>query len=198
MWYGYHESKLEPPILWSVKWPQTAQDFSSKKFDDRTVKLLKFNEGERGEWTDSSSVKWSAFYLRWYPGRVSKFLAGSHYPTVCFPAAGLNLVEQKEITPLSVGKLTLPFRTYIFKRGSTHYFVFHALAEERPSVSGERVDYRQVAANERIASVLAGNRNLGQRVLGITISGNVANFDEALAILKQNLPQLIDIQSSNK
>jgi exosortase len=195
-WYGYHEATLPAPLRWGVDWPRSATDFQSTPFDERTVKLLKFTAGERAAWTDPQGAHWSTFYLRWAPGRVSKFLAGSHYPTVCFPASGLQLVQTNSILPVTLGQLTIPFRTYIFERAGERYYVFHGLVEERPSVSGETLAYRQVAADERIASALAGNRNLGQRVLGITISG-VPDFDAAVANLRRNLPRLISIESSN-
>ncbi len=194
-WYGHHEAKLPPPLRWHIAWPRATPDFRATEFDERTVKLLKFTAGERGAWTDPDGVRWQSFFLRWDPGRVSKFLAGSHYPTVCFPAAGLNLVENRGIVPLRIGELTIPFRTYIFERAGTRFYVFHGLVEERPSASGEQLDYRQVAADERLASVLAGNRNLGQRVLGITLTG-VLDYDDALAALHRRLPQLVSFESA--
>lgn len=194
-WYGYHESRLPAPLRWDIAWPTAAADYTSTPFDDRTVKLLKHNDGARGSWTDADGIRWQAFFLRWDPGRVSKFLAGSHYPTVCFPASGLELVENRDLLPVTVGQLTIPFRTYIFERAGQRFFVFHGLVEERPSVSGEHLDYRQVAADERLASVLAGNRNLGQRVLGITLSGAVYDYDSAVAALRAALPQLVRFES---
>ncbi len=193
-WYGHHEATLPPPLRWEIDWPRTATAFSSEPFDERTIKLLKYTSGEQGGWTDPVGVNWRVFFLRWDPGRVSKFLAGSHYPTVCFPAAGLRLVQNCGVRPMQVGALTIPFRTYIFDRAGVRFYVFHGLIEERPSVSGEQLDYRQVDAEERIASVLAGNRNLGQRVLGITISA-VADLDAAVAALHDTLPRLVRFES---
>lgn len=195
VWYGYHEARLPAPLRWSLDWPRTAADFNSSPLDERTIKLLKYTTGERGSWTDSLGVRWDAFYLRWAPGRVSKFLAGSHYPTVCFPASGMKLVQTNAILPIAVGPLTIPFRTYVFDRAGERYYVFHGLVEERPSVSGEHLDYRQVAADERLASVLAGNRNLGQRVLGLTLSG-VPDSEAAIAALRRTLPLLVRIENA--
>lgn len=195
VWYGYHEARLPKPLRWEFAWPRELPTFESSEFDERTMKLLKYTAGGRGVWTDPAGIHWQAFFLRWDPGRVSKFLAGSHYPTVCFPASGMQLIETREIMPVTIGPLTIPFRTYIFERAGQRFYVFHGLVEERPSVSGERLDYRQVAADERIDSVLAGNRNLGQRVLGLTLSGNVFSFEEAAAALRHSLPQLVRFES---
>ena len=193
-WYSYHEAKLPPPLRWDIAWP-AVPDFTSTEFDERTVKLLKFTAGNRGSWTDTAGVRWSGFFLRWDPGRVSKFLAGSHYPTVCFPAAGLDLVDNRGVLPIQVGDLVIPFRTYVFKRHRDRFYVFHGLVEERPSVSDERLEYRQVAADERIASALAGNRNLGQRVVAFTLSGELHDYDDAVAALRRALPQLIRFEN---
>ncbi len=195
-WYGWHESRLPPPLRWDLAWPSTAPDFRATDFDERTIKLLKFTAGRRASWRDPAGTRWSAFFLRWEPGRVSKFLAGSHYPAVCFPAAGLRMVEDCGLRPVAVGPLTIPFHAYVFERDGVRSYVFHGLVEERPSVSGERLDYRQVAADERLASVLAGNRNLGQRVLGITLAGRIADFDDAVAALQRQLPHLVRFESA--
>ena len=192
-WYGYHEARLPAPLRWSFVWPTTAPDFQAPPFESRTVKMLKFSTGSRGLWTDPDGVHWNVFFLQWDPGRVSKFLAGAHYPAVCFPASGMQLEQSSGIIPVTVGPLTIPFHTYIFTRGSQRFYVFHGLVEERPSVSGETIDYRQVSGDERLQSVLAGNRNLGQRVLGLTLSGTYS-FDDALAALRRSLPQLLRIE----
>jgi exosortase len=197
-WYRYHEARLPDPVRWSMAWPVENPTFIQREFSERSLKLLKYNYGESVSWEDEAGRRWSAFYLRWDPGRVSKFLAGSHYPAVCFPATGLTLEREFGILPFTVGEVTFPFRAYEFSgSGGRPLFAFHGLVEERPSVSGETVDYRQVAANERIASVRAGNRNLGQRVLGITITG-AYTLEEAQGLLHSVLPDYIRFENPNQ
>ena len=47
----------------------------------------------------------------------------------------------------------------------------HAVIEDGMENSDQRIGYGQVAASERIDSVLRHERNLGQRVIGISLAG---------------------------
>ena len=48
----------------------------------------------------------------------------------------------------------------------------------------------------RAIEFLAGNRNLGQRVLGITLAGRIVDFDDAVAALQRQLPHLVRFESA--
>ena len=81
------------------------------------------------------------YYLRWLPGRVSKFLAGGHYPTVCLPASGLRLVSELEPFVCQVGALSIPFVTYLFDDGGRDVYVFHAILEDNQASYDNRIVY---------------------------------------------------------
>lgn len=170
-WFRYHESRVGPPAEWTVNWPTHAPDFRTDQLPDRTRAILKYNIGEAASWNSSEGFKWNMYFIRWFPGRVSKFLSGAHYPTVCLPATGLRLVQETGTFRCNVGNLQIPFSTFLFESGGRQVYVFHAIIEDRPAPDGESIEYRQVDSSERIASVLRGHRNLGQRVLGISMSG---------------------------
>jgi hypothetical protein len=188
-WYGYHERRMPSPVRWDVAWPESAQNFQRTEFSERARALLKFNEASSAAWAGENGYTWQAYYLRWLPGRVSKFLSGSHYPTVCLPATGLKLVSETGTFVCQVGPLKIPFRTYLFDRGGRDVYVFHAIMEDVPSATG-LIAYRQAKSMERINSVLRGERNLGQRVLGIALGGP-ASEEEAEAALKQMLGDFV-------
>ncbi len=170
-WYAYHERQFAKPVAWDIRWPREAAQFRQDELGERSRALLKYNEGKISSWRSSDGSLWQMYYLRWLPGRVSKFLAGGHYPTVCLPASGLQLVAETGPFVCRVGDLTLPFVTYLFNDGGRDVYVFHAILEDNQASYDGRVVYRQANSTERIRSVLRGERNLGQRVIGIAITG---------------------------
>lgn len=189
-WYRSHESANSAPVEWSLAWPYRADDFRRAELPDRTRAIMKFNEGSTASWRGEAGNQWMAYYMRWEPGRVSKFLAGAHYPTVCLPATGLQLVKELEPTQISVKGITVPLRRYIFDHSGHNVYVFHAIMEDVPEAEQGRIVYRQAKSEERLASVMRGERNLGQRVMGIAVSGPRSEA-EALEKFETTLGQLM-------
>lgn len=189
-WYAWHERGLKPPLEWSVVWPTQEPGYHSGPLGERTRSLLKYNEGQIASWRSAEGYRWEMYYLRWLPGRVSKFLAGGHYPTVCLPAGGMRLVSETGPFVCEVGGLAIPFATYLFDDAGHDVYVFHAILEENQSAYEDRIVYRQANSTERIRSVLRGERNLGQRIIGIALTGPVDEA-EARAAIQDTLRHII-------
>ncbi len=194
-WYRSHERQMPAPIAWDMAWPEEAEGFRRTEFSERAQALLKYNEATSAAWTGTEGNQWQAYYLRWYPGRVSKILSGSHYPTVCLPATGLKLVAETGTLICQVGGLTIPFRTYLFDRGGTEVYVYHAILEDVPSPES-LIAYRQAKSSERLQSVARGERNLGQRVIGVAIAGPHSP-EQAEADLERMLGRMIHADTPN-
>jgi exosortase len=171
LWYSWHEGRVPPAVAWHVVWPEDAPHFQRGMFAERTLALLKFNEGETASWEADGGYPWQMYALDWLPGRVSKFLSSSHYPTVCLPATGLKLVAELGVWECTVNGLRIPFVTYLFDQAGHEVYVFHAIIEDRPLHPGRPFEYRQVNSSERLLSVWRGERNLGQHVIGIALLG---------------------------
>jgi exosortase len=189
-WYTWHESRVPPGVAWHVVWPEKAPQFQKGVFAERTLALLKFNEGETATWEAEGVYPWQMYALDWLPGRVSKFLSSSHYPTVCLPATGLKLVAELGVWECTVNGLRLPFTTYLFDQSGRDVYVFHAIIEDRPLHPGAPTDYRQVDSSERLLSVWRGERNLGQHVIGIALLG-AASPEDARRIAARVLQPVI-------
>ncbi|HTO03045.1 MAG TPA: exosortase, partial [Opitutus sp.] len=196
-WYTYHEQQVVEPVAWSLHWPTDMPQFRENPMGERSRALLKYNEGHLASWRTSEGFHWQMYYLRWLPGRVSKFLAGGHYPTVCLPATGLQLVSELDPFVCQVGTLTIPFVTYLFDDSGRDVYVFHAILEENEASYAERVVYRQAKQEERLASVLRGERNLGQRVIGVAVRGPLG-LAEAQDTLQATLHGMIVIDSDSE
>ena len=189
-WYTWHEKQVPPGVAWHVVWPESAPHFQKGAFAERTLALLKFNDGATASWETEGAYPWQMYALNWAPGRVSKFLSSSHYPTVCLPASGLTLVAELGVWECNVNGLRLPFTTYLFNQAGREVYVFHAIIEDRPLQAGDRTSYRQVDATERLRSVWRGERNLGQHVIGIALLG-AASPEDARAIVSRGLQPVI-------
>ena len=188
-WYRHHEKQLPPSKEWAINWPATAPSFKMGEFPERTRAILKYNEGETASWLTPEGYSFQMYYIRWYPGRVSKFLSGAHHPTVCLPATGLKLKAQTGPFSAHTAARDVPFSTYLFEAGNRAVYVYHAIMED-VTLPDDPIGYRFVTTDERIDSVLRGHRNLGQRVIGISLTGPYAR-DEAEAIVQRTLSQLL-------
>ena len=173
-WYHWHERALAAPAAWTLHLPREAPEFAEGEFAERMTALLKFNRGVTAGWRTPEGDRWQMYYLRWDPGRVSRFLSSAHYPTVCLPATGIKLVAETGRWDCPVGAAGISFMTYLFDEGGNDVYVFHAVIEDRAPEQGTALRYRQVSSAERLDSVLRGERNLGQRVLGIALRGPLA------------------------
>ena len=189
-WYSWHEKRVPPGVAWHVAWPEKAPHFQKGAFADRTLALLKYNAGATASWEAEGTYPWQMYELDWAPGRVSKFLSSSHYPTVCLPATGLTLVAELGVWECNVNGLRLPFTTYLFSQAGQDVYVFHAIIEDRPLHAGDHTSYRQVDSSERLRSVWRGERNLGQHVIGIALLG-AASPEDARAIAERVLQPVI-------
>jgi exosortase len=189
-WYAWHEQQVPPAVAWHVVWPEDAPGYQRGEFAERTLALLKFNDGDTAYWETDEGYMWQMYVLSWEPGRVSKFLAGSHYPTVCLPATGLELVADLGAWECRVNDLLIPFATYLFNQAGRDVHVFHAVIEDRPLQPGDRTAYHQVNSTGRLRSVWQGERNLGQHVIGIALL-DAHSADEARAVVGQVLQSVI-------
>jgi len=191
-WYALHERNAPTPIAWNVQWPTDKANYHQDTLGERSQALLKYNEGHIASWTTDEGFRWQMYYLRWLPGRISKFLAGGHYPTVCLPASGLRLVSETGSFVCQVGALAIPFKTYLFDDNGHDVYVFHAILEDNQDSYDNRVVYRQANSMERLRSVWRGERNLGQRVIGVALSGPF-DANEARATLESTLSQIVTV-----
>ncbi len=188
-WYRTHEASLVPNPRWSVAWPTKNPHFKKTTVPENSLAILRCSDSDAASWEDDEGNQWSAFLLRWNPGKNSAQLSKSHRPDICFPAAGAKLVEDFGQTNLQSGGLELPFRHESFAAGTKLLHVFYCLWSDRREPNQPTLT-EDGSRNSRLQAVLAGKRHLGQQVLEIVLTGPESN-DEAISTLKQQLPNLV-------
>ncbi|HTA30811.1 MAG TPA: exosortase/archaeosortase family protein [Candidatus Cybelea sp.] len=189
VWYRTHESDLIPNARWSVAWPAQSPRFRKTAVPENSLAILRCSNSDAATWQDDEGELWSAFLLRWNPGKNSEQLAKGHRPEICFPAAGARLVQDFGQTNLDAGGVVLPFRHESFESGANILHVFYCLWSDKRAPHEPRLA-EDGSRSSRLEAVLAGKRNLGQQVLEIVIQGPDSS-DEAVSTLKQQLPSLV-------
>ena len=188
-WYRYHEKDLIPNLEWSVAWPVDNPQFTKTVVPVNSLAILRCSDSQAAAWEDENDNHWSAFLLRWNPGKNSEQLAKGHRPDICFSAAGARLVDDFGRQTLAANGIPMTFRHQSFATGAKLIHVFYCLWSDRISSHGEPLVENGSYAS-RLQAVMAGKRNLGQKVLEIVVQGPDSSGD-AVAVLKQQLPKLI-------
>jgi exosortase len=188
-WYRIHEVNLVPNVRWNVAWPTQSPQFKKTALPKNSLTILRCSNSEAASWQDEDGNDWSAFLLRWNPGKNSAQLAKGHRPDICFPAAGARLVEDFGQTNLQAGGVLLPFRHETFESGPQLLHVFYCLWSDRRAPNQSALS-EDGSRSSRLQAVLAGQRHLGQQVLEIVLQGPDTS-GEALSILKRQLPVLV-------
>ena len=126
-----------------------------------------------------------------------------HRPEDCLPGAGYILKADRGAITIKIRDLLIPFRVLDFDYNGQQMYVFYCLWQDRPKTSqppnvGDGWNNRLVGLesgdrNDRLVrfeSVLLGERNLGQQILEIVISG-YNKPEEAEAALFQDVQTMI-------
>jgi exosortase len=189
VWYRSHEAHLIPNPRWALAWPTASPRFTKGAVPERSLAILRCSDSESASWQDEDGNQWSAFFLRWEPGRNSAQLAKGHRPEICLPAAGLRLVGDLGQLALQANGIDMLFRHETFESEGRFLHVFYSLCSDYRAPNEDPLLENGTQAS-RLQAILAGKRNLGQQVLEIAIH-EPDNRDEAVSLLKKQLPTLI-------
>ena len=190
-WYRGHETQLVGNVKWSVAWPTQSTEFKKSPVPEKSLAILRCSNSEAASWQDDEGNQWSAFLLRWKPGKNSAQLAKGHQPDICFPAAGARLVKDFGQVDVETGGFRIPFRHESFEMGSGLVHVFYCLWSDRVS-QHEKPLLEDGSQSSRIQAVMVGKRNIGQQVLELVLAGP-DSAETAVSLLRQHLPDLVQI-----
>jgi exosortase len=188
-WYTSHERDLIATPRWTVAWPTQQYRFRKTSLPENSLAILRCSASEAGVWEDGNGNEWTAFMLRWKPGKNSAQLAKGHRPDICLPAAGGRLLDEYGQISLPVHDFEIPFHHQAFELAGKVVHTFYCLWPDRVS-RNEKPILEDGSQLSRFYAVLAGRRHLGQQVLELVIQGPESQ-NEAVALLKKNLPELI-------
>lgn len=205
-WYRAHEraGAAGVPVTWTVRWPESAPGYREIEIPEASRALLRYTEGRTAAWQDAPGEYWNLFFSRWEAGQSAGAAAKMHTPRVCLSAAGLPLVRDLGVIAVESAGLTIPLHGYVFNAAGRELYVFYCLWEDRRAqpaghplsksaetgTFSDRLGEDELTAQGRLRAALAGRRNLGQRVMEISLLGP-ADAATAVERLKARLPDLV-------
>jgi hypothetical protein len=167
--------------------PKNTPGFQEIELAPRTLRLLSFDQGATGKWTENG-MEWSANFFRWKPRSIESVITSRiHRPEVCLPASGMRQVSESELVCFDAGQFKLPFRKYIFESEGRTLFVFFCQWEDGFK---EQVGMQASSQAGRLQSVLSGRRLVGQQTLELIVTGS-ASLAEAETLVRRRPPELI-------
>jgi hypothetical protein len=189
VWYRAHESNLVPNARWSIAWPMQNAQFRKTDLPENALAILRCSDSKAASWQDDDGNQWSAFLLRWAPGKNSAQLAKGHRPDVCLPASGARMIEDFGPVTVRTAVADLPFQHQSFESRDQVLHVFYCLWSDKRSMD-EPALVEDGSRSSRFRAVMAGKRNLGQRVLELVVAGPDTS-EGAVSLLQAQLSRLI-------
>ena len=139
---------------------------------DTTRAILRYDEASSAAWEDPRAIRWWSFFAHWRPHRTALQLVRSHSPEICLPAAGRTFVQERPAIDRRDGSAAaaLP-RLRISNRTIDRFSSSFASRKTRSRNRRGSPQPNEWNARGRLLAVWRGQRNLGQRLLEIAVTG---------------------------
>jgi exosortase len=191
VWYRSKEENFTPSPNWSLVFPRNNPTFNVLPIAEKTRNLLRFDQGEQGEWREANGTQWQAFFFNWFPGRVAGYLAKRHTPEICMSAAGWQLREGPDLMLTKIRNIELPIRHYVFENPGQSVQVFQCRWED--GMRNDAYVQHETTRFNLLRGIWAGRGRRGQKVFELIISG-CADSDQAKTALILQLEKLIQVE----
>jgi exosortase len=169
-WYRMHERGEK--LRWSFTPPIDATQFQAVPIQPDIAKLLQFDQGSGAVWRENDGSVWTAFFFEWAAGPArSRILARSHRPEICLPASGFRLSSDLGLVEVNAADLKIPFQAFRFDGNGLPLYVFFCTWQDRTLEEKSQTFRKDWGRMVGLESVWRGERNLGQRVLEVIVSG---------------------------
>jgi exosortase len=188
-WYRLHERAAQPNMRWHLRPLGAEAGFTPQTIPEAARAMLRCSSDESFGWQDAEANHYTAFFLRWEPGRNSAQLAKGHQPEICLTGAGARLVQRFGSQKLDCASVEVPFDQYLFEARSRPLHVFYGRWEDR-SVRLDDAPPEDGSQASRIRAVVAGRRHQGQTVLEVAVEGPDTP-EEARRAFSRQLPFLL-------
>jgi exosortase/archaeosortase family protein len=188
LWYRAHDLTLAQPVRWWVSYPTNLPSFHAVSVPEEARKILKYDQCATAAWNEADGASWSAYCFRWRAGDpTARMSALGHRPEYCLTGSGHELKADLGTKYIRAAGLELPFRGYIFEESQRTLYVFLCLWEDGAE---KQAGFGRSKYSDRLRSVLAGRRGLGQQTMEVAINGCTTMADAERAF-QQRLPELV-------
>ncbi len=184
LWYRHVEANLPAQATWQIAWPATNAVCRDIPIGHKAAKMLRYDQARQVQWVEPAGTRWQLSWFYWKPGRAAGYLAKTHNPLICMPAAGFQAVSTSPVEYVEVSGLRVPVRMYQFAEERNSVYVLYSRWEDRAveqSFGGEGV-----TRFNRLRSIWNGRGNQGQRVISLALW----TADDAAGAREQLIRQL--------
>ena len=169
VWYHHVESNLPVSATWSLTWPETEAAFKEVPIPQKAVEMLRYDDAKQAQWLAPDGVRWQLSWFYWKPGKAAGYLAKSHNPLVCMPAAGYGVSSISPPQFAEVHGLQLPYRIYSFEQEGSAVHILYTRWDDRAVEQSFATE--GVSRFNRLGSIWRGRGNHGQRVVSLAVWG---------------------------
>ena len=188
--FHHVESGFKDSATWSLKWPETEAAFKEVPIAKKAAEMLRYDDAKQAQWLAADGTRWQLSWFYWKPGQSAGYLAKSHNPLVCMPAAGYEVSSVSPPQSAEVQGLRLPFRIYSFAQDRSTVYILYTRWDDRATEQSFATE--GVSRFNRLTSVWRGRGNHGQRVASLAVWG-AHGSDEARALLLDQLEKVLAV-----
>lgn len=187
-WYQWKAQGVERSAAWTIPAAEPGSGVSDSPLSKRVHDILRFDSGFERSWRDEAGHSWHLIYVDWLPKRMSLHYAQAHLPEQCQTMIGRVIVSKSEMRRTMANGISIPYYLYKIRAGSDEFFLMYVVSDDR--IGGKLMEPTRPTSSNRIAAVLAGRRNMGQRSMQLALVGEKDEARAEVAMLKL-LPKLV-------
>lgn len=187
-WYRWKAKTLVRAPAWSVAPAEPGSGVADRELAERVHDILRFDSGFERSWRDEGGRSWHLIYVDWLPKRMSLHYSSAHLPEQCQTMIGRTIESKSELRRTVANGVSIPYFIYKIRAGSDEFFLMYIVSDDR--IGGETIVPTRPTSANRLAAVLAGRRNMGQRSMQLALVGekDEARAEQAMLAL---LPELV-------
>ncbi len=187
-WYRHLEANLPTQASWHISWPSTNSVCQEVPIPQQVTEMLRYDQARQVQWAEADGTRWQMSWYFWKPGQPAAYLARTHNPLICMPAAGYQISSVSPLQVADVNGLRFPFRIYRFEESGNSVHILYNRWEDR---AVEQSFAREgITRLSRLRSIWTGRGTGGQRVVSLAIWG-MPNAEAAQERLVEQLMMLL-------
>lgn len=187
-WYWHKSRQVVRAPAWTIAAAQAGSGIEDQPLEKQAEEMLRYDRGFQREWRDDSGRAWHLIFVEWEPKRMSLHYAQPHLPEQCQRMLGREIVSKSELRHAEANGVSIVYNLYKIRAGANEFHLMYVVSDDR--IGGRQLTVERAKPSNRLAAVLAGRRNMGQRSMQLALVGE---RDEAKAeqAMLELLPQLV-------
>ncbi len=187
-WYWSKARTLVRAAAWTIAPADVAGGAEDQPLEKRAQEMLRYDRGFQRAWHDEAGHSWHLIFVEWEPKRMSLHYAQPHLPEQCQRMIGREIVSKSDLRRVEVNGVGIVYNLYKIRAGSDEFYLMYVVSDDR--ISGEQIEMKRATPSNRMAAVMAGRRNMGQRSMQLALVGE-SDETKAEEAMRGLLPQLI-------